>query len=43
MAKGDVMVWDFAGQLEYITTHQFFLSKEVFQWRHNIKRWEEKK
>jgi hypothetical protein len=34
IAKRDVMVRDFAGQLEYITTHQFFLSKEVFQWRH---------
>ena len=30
LANGEVMVWDFAGQLEYVTTHQFFLSKEVY-------------
>lgn len=29
LAKGEVTVWDFAGQLEYTTTHQFFLSLEV--------------
>ena len=29
LAGGEVMVWDFAGQLEYAATHQFFLSTEV--------------
>jgi hypothetical protein len=24
------MVWDFAGQLEYTTTHQFFLSIGIY-------------
>jgi hypothetical protein len=31
LARGDVSIWDFAGQLEYISTHQFFLSIEVHQ------------
>lgn len=29
MADGEVTVYDFAGQLEYATTHQFFISNEV--------------
>lgn len=29
LAGGEVTIWDFAGQLEYTTTHQFFLSTEV--------------
>jgi hypothetical protein len=29
LAGGEVSVWDFAGQLEYTSTHQFFLSIEV--------------
>ena len=29
IAGGEVTVWDFAGQLEYTVTHQFFLSSEV--------------
>lgn len=29
LAGGEISVWDFAGQLEYISTHQFFLSIEV--------------
>jgi hypothetical protein len=27
--NGDVTVYDFAGQLEYTVTHQFFMSNEV--------------
>ncbi len=30
LAGGEVSVWDFAGQQEYTTTHQFFLSNEVY-------------
>ncbi len=26
---GVVSIWDFAGQMEYTVTHQFFLSSEV--------------
>lgn len=29
LAGGTIEVWDFAGQLQYTATHQFFLSKEV--------------
>jgi hypothetical protein len=29
LGGGTVMIWDFAGQLEYTSTHQFFLSTEV--------------
>lgn len=29
IAQGEVTVWDFAGQMEYTATHQFFLSIEV--------------
>jgi hypothetical protein len=29
LAKGEISVWDFAGQLEYTATHAFFLSIEV--------------
>ncbi len=29
LKKGTVTVWDFAGQLEYTVTHQFFLSSKV--------------
>jgi energy-coupling factor transporter ATP-binding protein EcfA2 len=29
IAGGEVVVWDFAGQMEYAATHQFFLSVEV--------------
>ena len=29
LAGGDITVWDFAGQLEYTASHQFFLSTEV--------------
>lgn len=28
-AEGDISLWDFAGQMEYTVTHQFFLSDEV--------------
>jgi hypothetical protein len=31
LAKGEISVWDFAGQLEYSATHAFFLSVEVIQ------------
>jgi GTPase SAR1 family protein len=27
--SGTVTIWDFAGQIEYTVTHQFFLSSEV--------------
>ena len=30
LAKGEVSVWDFAGQMEYTATHSFFLTVEVF-------------
>lgn len=29
IAGGKVTVYDFAGQLEYVVTHQFFLSSQV--------------
>eukprot|EP00026_Physarum_polycephalum_P000711 Phypoly_transcript_00712.p1 GENE.Phypoly_transcript_00712~~Phypoly_transcript_00712.p1 ORF type:complete len:920 (-),score=65.02 Phypoly_transcript_00712:1306-4065(-) len=29
LAQGEISVWDFGGQLEYICTHQFFLSIEM--------------
>jgi GTPase SAR1 family protein len=29
LGGGDVTIWDFAGQIEYTATHQFFLSTEV--------------
>jgi Ras of Complex, Roc, domain of DAPkinase len=29
LSQGEVTIWDFAGQLEYTSTHQFFLSIEV--------------
>ena len=29
LGGGQVSVWDFAGQIEYTATHQFFLSVEV--------------
>ena len=29
LGKGEVSIWDFGGQLEYIVTHQFLLSSEV--------------
>lgn len=29
LAQGEISVWDFAGQLQYTVTHQFFLSVEV--------------
>jgi GTPase SAR1 family protein len=29
MSNGTISVWDFAGQLEYTVTHQYFLSSEV--------------
>lgn len=29
ICKGELTVWDFAGQLQYTVTHQFFLSIEV--------------
>ena len=28
--KGEVIIWDFAGQLEYTVTHQYFLSSEAW-------------
>lgn len=28
-SNGDISLWDFAGQMEYTVTHQFFLSNEV--------------
>lgn len=30
LSGGKVSIWDFAGQIEYTATHQFFLSVEVF-------------
>lgn len=30
MSTGVITVWDFAGQLEYTVTHQYFLSSEVW-------------
>jgi len=29
LAKGNISVWDFAGQLEYTATHALFLTMEV--------------
>ena len=29
LAGGDLRIFDFAGQLEYTVTHQFFLSSQV--------------
>lgn len=29
LAEGEVMLFDFAGQVEYTATHQFFISKEA--------------
>lgn len=29
LSTGELNVWDFGGQLEYTTTHGFFLSLEV--------------
>lgn len=29
LQSGELSVWDFGGQLEYTTTHSFFLSIEV--------------
>lgn len=30
IGNGSVMIMDFAGQLEYTVTHQYFLSNEVY-------------
>lgn len=29
LKDGTISIWDFAGQLEYTVTHQYFLSSEV--------------
>ncbi len=33
---GQITVWDFAGQQEYMVTHQFFLSMEVCHYLSNV-------